>query len=106
MNDITHLVGAAVISGFLALNVLAMYLYMRRHVSLDPRSSMNHAVAERFDSVEELREFHEQEHSSVGARANAALSRYQRAMARELEAMDPNTARNYPQPTRRFEQLV
>ena len=106
MNDITHLVGAVVISGFLALNVLAMYLYLRRHVSLDPRSPMNHAVAERFDSVEELREFHEQEHGSVGARANAALSRYQRAMAHQIGAMDPTTARNYPQPTGRFEQLV
>jgi hypothetical protein len=106
MTDLTHLVGAVVISGFLALNVLAMYLYLRRRIALDPRSASNHAIAHRFDSVDELREFHAQEHAAVGARANAALGRYQRAMASELAAMDPMQATKFPQPARRFENLV
>lgn len=106
MNDLTHFVGAVVISGFMALNVLAMYLYLRRRLSLDPRSETNHAITHRFDSVEELREFHSQEHAAVSARANAALGGYRRAMAKELAAMDPEKAKNYPQPTRRFEDLI
>ena len=105
MSDLPHLVGAIVISGFLALNVLAMYLYLRRRMALDPRSSNNHAITHRFDSVDELREFHAQEHAAVVARANAALGRYHRAMARELVSMDPKRAEKYPQPTRRFEDL-
>ena len=62
-----QLVGATVLSAFLALNVLAVYVYKKRRVSLDPRSDLNHGIAERFDTVEELREFHAQEQAAVVA---------------------------------------
>lgn len=106
MTDLTQFVGAAVISSFMALTVLAMYLYLRRRLSLDPRSGTNHAVVHRFDSVDELREHHAQEQAAVRARANQALARYRLAMANELAGMEPKRAERYPQPTCRFEDLV
>lgn len=106
MDHVTQITGAVVISAFMALNVLAMYLYLRRHISLDPRSETNHAIAQRFDSVEELQEFHAQEGAAVRAKANAALQRYRQAMSREMTAMDPVKASSYPIPNKSFDDLV
>ncbi len=106
MDPVTHLTGAVVISAFMALNVLAMYLYLRRRISLDPRSETNHAIAHRFDSTDELREFHVQEAAAVRAKANAALQRYRQAMSREMTSMDPAKASAYPVPHHSFEDLI
>ena len=106
MNDLTQLVGATVISGFIGLSTLAMFLYLRRRVALDHRSPTNHAIVARFDSVEELREFHAQEHAAVHAGADAALARFQRAVSAKKATMDPKRAELYPQPTRCFCELI
>ena len=106
MTDISHVVGAIVISAFLALNVVAMYLYLRRRVSLDPRSEINHAINARFDSTDELHDFHEQEIASVNARADAALGRYKQELAGAVAAMDPIHASKYASPNRSFSEII
>lgn len=104
--ETTRLVGAAVFSAFIALNVWVTLIYVRKRISLDPRSTSNHAIMERFDSPEELQRFHEEVAAEVTARANAALSRYQQAMQREFAQMDPGIAQTYPIPKARFEDLI
>lgn len=106
MDPVTHLTGAVVICAVIPLSVLAVYLYLRRRISLDPRSETNHAIAQRFDSVEELHEFHRQEQAAVRAKANAALQRYHRAFSRERAAMDPAKASGYPVPNKSFDDLI
>ena len=101
-----QLVGATVLSSFLALNVLAVYVYKKRRVSLDPRSDLNHGIAERFDTVEELREFHAQEQAAVVALGEAATLRHHRAFSAELARMDPVLARAYRQPQHKFTDLI
>lgn len=106
MTDISHLVGAVVISAFLALNVVAMSLYLRRRVSLDPRSEINHAVSARFDSTDELADFHAQDIASVNARADAALGLYKQKFAGAVAAMDSIHANKYAPPNRSFSDLI
>ena len=101
-----HAVGALLLSAFLALNVLAMYVYKKHRVSLDPRSDLNHGIADRFDSVDELHEFHAQEQATVVALGEAALTSHHRAFATELTLMDPVRARAYPAPQHKFTDLV
>ena len=98
--------GATVLSAFLALNVLARYVYKKRRVSLDPRSALNHGIAERIDTVEELREFHAQEQAAVVALGEAATLRHHRAFSAELGRMDPVLARTYPHPQHKFADLI
>ena len=81
-------VGATVLSAFLALNVLAMDVYKKRRVSPDPRSALNHGIAERFDPVEELRVFHAQAQAAVVALGEAATWRDFQAAVQRLAA-DP-----------------
>ena len=101
-----HAVGALLLSAFLALNVLAMYVYKKHRVSLDPRSDLNHGIADRFDTVDELQEFHAQEQAAVIAQGEAALASHRRAFATELVHMDPVRAKNYPAPHHKFTDLV
>ncbi|MFM8898598.1 MAG: hypothetical protein ACKOF9_01435 [Burkholderiales bacterium] len=106
MENVTHFTGAIVISFVIVLNVAAMYLFLSRRFSLDPRSRTNHSISRRFDSVDELREFHVQEEEGVRANAEAALQRYRQAMARELNAMDPSRASSFHVPNKSFNELL
>lgn len=99
-------VGALLLSAFLALNVLAMYVYKKHRVSLAPRSDLNHGIADRFDSVDELHEFHAQEQAAVIALGEAALASHHRAFATELTHMDPVRAKNYRRPHHKYADLV
>ncbi len=106
MDNFTQIVGAFVISGFIALTVLAMYVYLVKRISLAPASPANHLIVQRFDSQAELHEYHKQHRASICGRANAAIGRYHTAFRNKLGEMDPVIAKTHAIPVQRFEDLL
>jgi hypothetical protein len=103
--DILNLVGSVVMSGFIALTVLAMYLFVKRSVCLDPQSGINHAISSRFDSDEELESYHVQHARNVEDLAERRLRAYRALFARVRSRLDPGKARAYPDPGARYNEL-
>ena len=103
--DVLTLVGAFVMSGFIALTVVAMYLYMKRSVSLDPHSAVNHAISSRFDSQEELRCYHDQHRRNIAGLAERCLRAYRAQFAGLRRRLDPKQAEKYPDPVATYEDL-
>lgn len=103
--DILNLVGAFIMSGFIALTVVAMYLYVKRSISLDPHSAMNHAISSRFDSQEELRSYHDQHRRNIAGLAERRLRTYRAQFARVRERLDPKQAEKYPDAVARYDDL-
>jgi hypothetical protein len=104
--DLNLLIGAGMLSGFLAGNVYCCYVYLRRRISLDPRSPVNHAIARRFDSELELTTFHQSNDASVLARANQALGVWGQRFQAFLDDKDPDLARLYRAPTGAFQDVT
>lgn len=103
--DILVFVGAVVMSGFIALTVVAMVIYVKKSVVLDPQSEVNHAISSRFDSVEELESYHAQHARNVAGLAEQRLRAYRAQFARVRARLDPDQARKYPDPSARFDDL-
>lgn len=103
--DILNLIGAFVMSGFIALTVVAMYLFIKGSISLDPHSEMNHAIGSRFDSPEELRSYHDQHRCSNEGLADHCLRGYSAQFARVRARLDPKQAEKYPDPVARYDDL-
>lgn len=103
--DIITAIGAFIVSLFIALNVGAMYLYVKRSISLDPNSEMNHAVASRFDSEEERKAYHDQHYRSMGSLAECKLQGYREDFAAARARLDPAAAAKYPAPSARYDDL-
>lgn len=104
--EISSLAGNLVFSLFLSLNIFAMYVFMKRRISLAPQSEINHSIVDRFDSVDDLTQYHEQHIAIVSAKGSAAVSRFHRTFNDQLKKVDPLHAKNYPQPFHRFDDLV
>lgn len=103
---ISSLAGNLVFSLFLSLNIFAMFVFLKRRISLAPQSDINHCIVERFDSIDDLEQYHAQHVATVCAMGNAAVSRFHRIFSDELKRADPLHAKRYPQPFHRFDQLI
>lgn len=106
MENIVNVVGAGVLSLFVVANIFAMYLYLKRHLSLAPGSEMNHAITSRFDSQAEINAYHDQADAETHAGANAALGNYQQIFQHERALIDPQRAALYPTPSKQFSELI
>ncbi len=106
METLVNFVGSGVLSLFVVANILAMYLYLFRHLSLAPGSEMNHAITGRFDNPAEIDAYHAQADAETHALANAALASYQQTFQIERNKLDPARAAQYPTPGKSFADLV
>ncbi len=104
--DVIHTAGALILSLFVLANIYAMYAYLRRHLSLAASSEMNHAIAGRFDSEQEIEAYHVQIDAKTHAKANAALATYRQIFMKQRNKLDPSIATRYPTPSKSFEQLL
>lgn len=96
------ILGAGLISGFVAVNVYCIYAYLRRRLALAPRSAINHGIVQRFANAEELEHFHRGEVDGVVANANQALAEYGRQFEAELAHLDPLRKGDYRIPRAAF----
>lgn len=97
--DITSIVGAVMLSGFIALNITACYLYVKKSISLDPESPMNHAISGRFDSVEDLKQYHEQHDRAMAGLADQRLRVYRSWFSKRRTRLDTGVQKTFPDPS-------
>ena len=92
-------VGALVLSLFIALTVGASYLYVKKTITLDPDSPVNHAISGRFDSVEDLEQYHQQHYRTIAGMADKRLSAYRTWFGKLRGRLDPVQQKKYPAPS-------
>lgn len=87
------------LSGFIALNVVACYLYVKKTIPLDPESPVNHAISGRFDSVEDLDQYHKQHYRTMAGLADKRLRVYRGWFGKLRGRLDPVVQKTYPAPS-------
>ena len=97
MNDFNLIVSSLLLAALLPVSVAALYSLMASHTQLSPTAAMDSAVADRFDSEAERREFHAAHQARQQLRSAAVLAQYRQAMERELVDWDPRDAKPFRQ---------
>jgi hypothetical protein len=97
--ETSTIVGAVMLSGFIALNVIACYLYVKKTIPLDPESLVNHAISGRFDSIEDLEQYHAQHYRTMTGLADKRLSVYRGLFGKLRGRLDPVAQKKYPNPS-------
>ena len=91
MNE-TALVASLALTAILPLSCAALLAMQRKHVQLSPRSAMDSAAVERFDSEPERHAFHADLALVQTARCETVLARYRVILDGRLRDIDPRKA--------------